>query len=100
MRKGDVTRRRDEFGPLTEAQAEELRALADVPNEEIDTSDLPPLSDAQLAGMVRGRFYRPIKQQITARLDADVLAWLKAGGKGYQGRMNAILRQAMQRAKG
>lgn len=100
MRKGDVTRRQDELGPLTAAQAEELRALADVPNEEIDTSDLPPLSDAQLAGMVRGRFYRPVKQQITARLDADVLAWLKAGGKGYQGRMNAILRQAMQRAKG
>src|SRR3546814_7818252 len=43
----------------------------------------------------RGRFYKPIKQQVTARLDADVLAWLKSQGKGYQARMNAILRREM-----
>jgi uncharacterized protein (DUF4415 family) len=100
MRKGDVVKRQDELGPLTDAQQEELRALAELPDDQIDTSDIPPLSDAQLAHMVRGRFYRPVKQQITARLDADVLAWLRSGGRGYQGRMNAILRQAMQRAKG
>lgn len=81
--------------PLTEAEAEDLRALADRLDEKIDTSDLPPLTDAQLAGMVRGRFFRPVKRQITARLDADVLAWLKSAGPGYQGRMNAILRREM-----
>src|SRR3546814_1770868 len=43
----------------------------------------------------RGRFYKPIKQQVTARLDADVLAWLKSQGTGYQARMNAILRREM-----
>ena len=32
------------------------------------------------------------KQQLTLRLDADVLAWFKAQGKGYQTRMNAVLR--------
>lgn len=97
MRKGDVTKQRDELGPLTDAQREELRALAELPDEQIDTSDIPPLSDAQLARMVRGRFYRPVKQQITARLDADVLDWLKGQGPGYQSRMNAILRAAMLR---
>lgn len=97
MRKGDITKRQDELGPLTDAQAEELRALAKLPDEQIDTSDIPPLSDAQLARMVRGRFYRPMKQQITARLDADVLDWLKGQGPGYQSRMNAILRAAMLR---
>jgi uncharacterized protein (DUF4415 family) len=40
-------------------------------------------------------FYRPRKRQITARVDADVLDWLKAQGKGYQSRINAILRREM-----
>jgi uncharacterized protein (DUF4415 family) len=44
---------------------------------------------------VRGRFYRPVKRQITARVDADVLEWLKGQGKGYQSRINAILRREM-----
>jgi len=99
MKKGDVTKRQDELGPLTDEQREELRALAELPDEEVDASDLPPLTDAQLARMVRGRFYRPVKRQITARLDADVLDWLKAGGPGYQSRMNAILRAAMLRER-
>jgi uncharacterized protein (DUF4415 family) len=47
---------------------------------------------------VRGKFYRPIKAQITAKVDRDVLAWLKADGPGYQSRMNAILRRAMVKA--
>jgi uncharacterized protein (DUF4415 family) len=44
---------------------------------------------------IRGHFYRPVKRQITARVDADVLAWLKSQGKGYQSRINAILRREM-----
>jgi uncharacterized protein (DUF4415 family) len=44
---------------------------------------------------VRGKFYRPNKKQITAKVDADVLDWLKSQGKGYQSRMNAILRREM-----
>jgi uncharacterized protein (DUF4415 family) len=43
----------------------------------------------------RGHFYRPVKRQITANVDADVLAWLKSQGKGYQTRLNAILRREM-----
>jgi uncharacterized protein (DUF4415 family) len=73
----------------------ELKRLAAMPDEAIDTSDAPELTSAELAEMTRGRFYRPIKQQITARLDADVLSSLKTGGQGYQTRMNAILRRAM-----
>ena len=60
-----------------------------------DRGDLAELTAEQFRGAIRGRFYRPVKAQITARLDADVLAWLKAGGKGYQSRMNAILRREM-----
>lgn len=89
----------DTLPPLTEAQKADLKRLAALPDAEIDTSDIPELTDAQLGEMKRPEHFRPVKKQITARLDADVLAWLKAGGKGYQSRMNAILRQAMLSGK-
>lgn len=85
----------DTLPELTEERRQELARMDALPTDQIDTSDIPELSDEQWSEAVQGRFYRPIKQQITARLDADVLAWLKAGGQGYQTRMNAILRRAM-----
>lgn len=85
----------DNPSPLTDAQKAELAALAALPDEAIDYSDIPPLPDEAWENAVRGRFYRPVKQQFTARLDADVLAWLKSAGKGYQTRMNTILRREM-----
>ena len=80
---------------LTAAQKAELQALRVKPESEIDFSDAPELTDEQWKNAERGRFYRPIKRQITARVDADVLEWLKAQGKGYQSRINAILRREM-----
>jgi uncharacterized protein (DUF4415 family) len=80
---------------LTEADRERLRALAAKPDSEIDTSEIPEWTDEQWKNAVRGRFYRPNKKQITAKVDADVLAWLKSEGDGYQTRMNAILRREM-----
>jgi uncharacterized protein (DUF4415 family) len=81
--------------PLTDAQRANLRALSARPDSEIDFSDIPELTAEQWKKGIRGRFYRPIKRQITARVDADVLEWLKAQGKGYQSRINAILRREM-----
>mgnify|MGYP003376807339 FL=1 len=89
----------DTLPPLTKAQEENLKRLAAMPDDGGDTDDMPELTDAQMAGMRQGAFYRPLKAQITARVDADVLAWLKSQGKGYQSRMNAILRDAMLNAK-
>ena len=80
---------------LTKAQRDNLARLATLPDDQIDTSDIPELTDEQLKHAVRGRFYRPIKRQITARVDADVVEWLKSQGKGYQSRINAILRREM-----
>lgn len=85
----------DDLPPLTEKQKAELIALSELADDQIDYSDIPALSDEQLDRAGRGRFYRPVKQQITARIDADVLDWLKSQGKGYQARMNAILRREM-----
>jgi uncharacterized protein (DUF4415 family) len=74
-----------------------LKATAARPDSATDTSDIPVMSDEEWAKAMKykGRFYRPVKQQVTARLDADVLAWLKKEGRGYQSRMNEILRREM-----
>ena len=44
---------------------------------------------------MRNPLYRPTKTSTTVRLDTDVLLWLRSQGKGYQSRINAILRRAM-----
>lgn len=75
----------------------ELKALANKSDEDIDYSDIPPSSDEQWSNAERGKFYRPLKTQASVRIDADVMEWLKRPGKGYQTRLNAILREAMLR---
>jgi uncharacterized protein (DUF4415 family) len=71
----------DRLPQVSKARRAELKALAARPDSEIDTSDIPEMTDEQWKQARRGHFYRPRKQQITARVDADVLAWLKAQGK-------------------
>jgi uncharacterized protein (DUF4415 family) len=80
---------------LTSKQKRELAALAALPDRKIDTSDIPELPPGAWKDAIRGRFYRPVKQAVSMRLDADVVAWLKKRGKGYQTRANSILRQSM-----
>ena len=83
---------------LTKEQKADLETLDALPDDGIDTSDIPEVlnwPDAE-----RGLFYRPVKQQITLRLDADVVAWFKRrapGGRGYQTAINSALRQHVQR---
>ena len=81
--------------PRTPEREAALKRLAEMTDEDIDFSDIREMSEEEWAGAVRGGLYRPRKAQMTARLDADVIAWLKTGGRGYQTRMNAILRRAM-----
>jgi uncharacterized protein (DUF4415 family) len=85
----------DTLPPLTDEDRANLRRLSARPDSEIDFSDIPELTEEQWKNAERGHFYRPVKRQVTARLDADVLAWLKSQGKGYQSRINAILRREM-----
>lgn len=84
--------------PLTDEQKAELKALSALPDNEIDDSDIPPLDEAFWKNAVRNPFYRPTKTSTTVRVDSDVLVWLKSQGKGYQTRINAILREAMLRS--
>ncbi len=76
---------------------DELAQLIKLRDDQIDTSDIPEVKD--WTGAVIGRFYRPIKEPVTVRIDADVLAWLKSRGPGYQTRINALLREAMAQAR-
>ena len=88
-------RRKRPGRPLTARQKKELAALAAMSDDQIDTSDIPELQLDAWKDAVRGHFYRPVKQAVSLRLDADVIAWLKKPGKGYQTRANRILRQRM-----
>ena len=82
---------------LTKNQKAELKALAALPDDQIDTSDIPEVLD--WADAKRGLFYRPVKQQLTLRLDVDVVTWFKRrvpGGQGYQTEINLALREYVQ----
>lgn len=79
----------------TKQQLKELEALKAMPDEEIDYSDIPATTPDQWRGAEGGKFYRPLKRQITLRIDADVVEWFKSQGSGYQTRINDVLREAM-----
>lgn len=91
----NVTTEREAAEPLTAEQREQLEVVAKMPDSEIDYSDAPPLPESAWKDAVRGRFYRPVKQAVSLRLDADVIAWLKKDGQGYQTRANQMLRERM-----
>jgi uncharacterized protein (DUF4415 family) len=78
---------------LTADQKRDIAVCAAMRDEDIDLSDMPEVTD--WSGAVRGMFYRPVKQPVTMRLDADVVAWLKGFGPGYQTKANLLLRHAM-----
>src|SRR5579862_2463190 len=80
--------------PLTKRQRATLDRLAKKPDAEIDFSDIPPLTDEQLAQMVPFRL-RSKTTLISFRVQNDVLAWLKSKGPGHLSRINAILANVM-----
>jgi uncharacterized protein (DUF4415 family) len=80
---------------LTPSQIAELDALDAMPDSEIDYSDIPPLDEKFWKNAIRNPFYKPTKTSTTVRIDSDVLHWLRTHGKGYQSRINAILRREM-----
>jgi uncharacterized protein (DUF4415 family) len=61
---------------------------------DIDYSNIPPLDQTFLKKATAP--WPPAKRQLTIRLDADVLDWLKGHGRGYQTRINRILRVVME----
>ena len=69
---------------------ERVAEIANMPDEDIDYSDIPELDEAWFA---KAELRLPVtKEQVTLRLDVDILRFFKAQGKGYQTRINAVLR--------
>ncbi|TPK87388.1 BrnA antitoxin family protein [Mesorhizobium sp. B2-4-12] len=86
--------------PLTEAQKAEIAALKARSQDDVDTSDTPELAEEFWQNAARNPHFRPIKQQLTLRLDSDLVAWFKRrtpDGRGYQSAINKALRDYMMR---
>ena len=84
---------------MTDQQKARLAALAAMPDDEIDTSDIPEIP-TDWANARRGVFYHPAKRQVTLDLDADVIAWFEAAAKDGSGRpahINQVLREYVAR---
>lgn len=94
----DKTMKRGNPEPLTPELQAELDALAAMPDSEIDTAEMPPITDWNNA--VHGAFYRPVKRPLSLRVDADVVDWFQRQGQGYQTRMNSALREYVERHRG
>jgi uncharacterized protein (DUF4415 family) len=90
------------YGPVWSAMPgiryENPKGVARIKDVDIDFSDIPELTDEWFAHAVRGKFYRPVKEIVSIRLDKDVLAFYRSQGAGYQTRINDTLRAAMQGA--
>jgi uncharacterized protein (DUF4415 family) len=84
---------------LTKKQRAELANLAALGEADVDTGAIPEVRD--WTGAKRGLFYKPIKRQLTLRLDADVVEWFKrqSEGGGYQTRINRALRDHVRRQR-
>ena len=80
----------------TPEQEAQLQRLAQMRDEDIDLSDIPEITEEVWSRRIPlSDLYRPKKVPISVKLDADVLLWLKRGGRGYQTRLNDVLRKAM-----
>ncbi len=73
----------------------QINAIASIKDADIDTSDIKPLTAADFKNAVFNPYFKPIKKQITVRIDGVLVEWLKSQGKGYQTRLNDILKKAM-----
>ncbi len=83
----------DHMKEAMERRSAELARLDAMTDEDIDYSDIPQQKD--WTGAARGKFYRPEKQTVTIRLDADVVAWFKGSEPKYQTAVNRVLRDYM-----
>ena len=80
---------------LTEDQKRQLEYIDELPDDQIDTSDIPELTEEQWRSRTTYVGLFPMhrtKKSVTIRLDSDVVKWFKSQGKGWQTKMNWVLR--------
>ena len=86
--------------PFSADEMAQLERLANLPDEAIDTDDIPEAPAENWSNARRPDLYKPIKRPVTIRLDADVIAWFKAHGESgsYQTEINKVLRKHVANA--
>jgi uncharacterized protein (DUF4415 family) len=84
---------------LKSERRKQIRRFDAIDDDQINTTDIPEITEEQMRKGVVGHLYRPIKRPVTMRLDADVAAWLKQGGPGYQTKANRLLRREMLKSR-
>jgi uncharacterized protein (DUF4415 family) len=79
---------------LTDDQRQQLEYIDNLPDDQIDTSDIPEMTEEEWRSKTTyvGLHYRPGKKSVTIRLDEDMVKWSKKQGKGWQTKMNWVLR--------
>ena len=88
---------RYKMGEVPEPSKKDWDRVRAIKDEDIDYSDIPEITDfSGFHPYFKRKLYKPIKKTVTCKLDADIIAWLKMGGKGYQTRLNSLLRDCMQ----
>jgi uncharacterized protein (DUF4415 family) len=92
-----VVKTLEDLPPLDEEHIKKLKKMQD---KDIDFSDMPAMTQEQLARFVPAKLlnrslYRPVKIPVKINYDADVLEWFRSFGKGYQTKMNKALREYM-----
>jgi uncharacterized protein (DUF4415 family) len=87
--------------PLSAEERDQLAKLAALPEDQIDTVDIPEAPEASWTDIRRAELYRPVKKPVTIRLDADVLTWFKehSASSGYQTEINRVLRRHVAEAE-
>ena len=92
-----VVKTLEDLPPLDDERIAKLKKMSD---NEIDVSEMPALTQEQLARFLPAKLlnrslYRPVKVPVKINYDADILEWFRSFGKGYQTKMNAALREYM-----
>ena len=98
--KSSPTPARHTLKTLPTVSKKDLDRVDAIKDENIDYSDIPEVTDfSNFRPWEQRQMFKPVKIAVTCKLDADIVAWLKQGGKGYQTRLNSILRQVMAHAQ-
>ncbi len=80
---------------ILEEHTDEIDQIAELSDADIDFSDIPEQNPEDWKHSIRGIFYKPVKRQLTLRIDADVVDWFKRTQPKYQTAMNDALREYM-----
>ena len=84
--------------PISRKSKTDLKRLDAMKDEDIYVSEIPEITPEMFARGIVRRGLKPVppKKQLTLRMDSDVIEWFKNQGRGYQTKINSLLRAYME----